>query len=271
MLSMKATQICESLLLKGKRYNEAHAILPSENAVTDRLLARREELKEAYRELHDKLHAQPRALQVFLEAVLTTAAFWNPEMMMQARAARADLESVNRQIADKAAELAQLLEHRSALHDASGFSSDTHYHVCAVIEAAASHNDRFERYVQRPLRALRSQFDLKYWPSLAECLRALSADANDASPAATDPLTAAGTMSARPSLADFFKVLLAAIEENDASNFGPLPRGFRPTDKTLASLANCALNLAPEELVDDGYVKRFRQRLRDGAPLATRS
>jgi hypothetical protein len=67
----------------------------------------------------------PPALQVFLGLVLSTAAFWNPEKIREARAARSDLSSVNRQIARKAAELATLLEQRSDLHDTSGFSSDT--------------------------------------------------------------------------------------------------------------------------------------------------
>ena len=56
-------QICENLLIDGKRYNIEHHILPSENAVADRLLLRGLELKEAYEELHEKLHKQPRPLR----------------------------------------------------------------------------------------------------------------------------------------------------------------------------------------------------------------
>ncbi|MFU3884494.1 hypothetical protein ACM7F7_03800 [Pseudomonas aeruginosa] len=96
--------------------------------------------------MHDKLHARPPALQVFLGLVLSTAAFWNPEKMQEARAARSDLANVNQQIARKAAELALLLEQRSDLHDTSGFSSDAHYHVCGVIEAASQHNYLFQSY-----------------------------------------------------------------------------------------------------------------------------
>ena len=43
-----------------------------------------------------------------------------------------------------------------------------------------------------------------------------------------------------------------------------LPKGFKPTDGTLASLANCALDLGPDELADSTYVKRLRQRERNG-------
>ena len=37
-------QACEAILIEGKRYNIEHGILPSENAVADRLLARGVEL-----------------------------------------------------------------------------------------------------------------------------------------------------------------------------------------------------------------------------------
>lgn len=130
MISSQQTnprQICENLLLEGKRYNNEYHVLPSENAIADRLLARGIELQDAYEELHGKLYAHPPALQVFLGLVLSTAAFWNLEKIQEARDARSDLSNVNRQIAKKAVELAKLLEHRSDLHDTSGFSSDTHY------------------------------------------------------------------------------------------------------------------------------------------------
>lgn len=257
-------QICESFLQEEKRYNNEHHILSSQNAIADRLLARRIDLQDAYAELHDKLHAHPQALQVFLGLVLSTAAHWNPEKIHHARAARSDLANVNRQIAKKAAELATLLEQRTDLHDTSGFSSDTHYHVCNVIEAASRQNYLFKSYVQEKLAGLRGQFDLKYWPSLSDFLEEIASDAEKAVLEATDPLTAAATSAARPSKADFVKALFAAIEESSAKNYGRLPRGFKLTDRTLASLANCALDLGPDDLVGDAYMKRFRQRERNG-------
>lgn len=258
-------EICENFLLEEKRYNNERSILPSENAIADRLLARGNELQDAYEELHYKLHARPQALQTLLGLVLSTAAFWNPMRIQDTRAARSDLANVNQQIARKAAELATLLEQRSILHDTSGFSSDTHYHVCNVIEAASRHNYLFKSYVQEKLASLRSQFDLKYWPSLDEFLQELSHDSEKAILEATDPLTAAATSATRSSKADFFKALFAAIEENTVENHGLLPGGFKLTDRTVASLANCALDLGPDELIDDAYIKRFRQRERNGA------
>ncbi|WP_256657875.1 hypothetical protein [Pseudomonas sp. 2FG] len=257
-------QACENILSDEKRYNTEHNILPSENAVIDRLLARNLELKQAYDELHEKLSPQPPALRVFLGLLLSTAAFWNPEKIAKSRDQRSELADTNREIAQKAEELAQLLEHRSRLHDTSGFRSHTHYHVCDVIEAAARSHPLFNTFVKEHLDALCGQFDLKYWPSLDQLFRAVATDAVSATLVATDPLTLAATAAARPSRADFFKALFAAIEENSASHHGQLPEGFRLTDGTLASLANCALDLGPDELTDSAYVKRLRQRERHG-------
>ena len=80
-------QACEAILIEGKRYNIEHGILPSENAVADRLLARGVELREAYGVLYEKLLPRPPALKVFLDLLLSTAAFWSPEKIAEARVA----------------------------------------------------------------------------------------------------------------------------------------------------------------------------------------
>lgn len=262
---INSKQICENILVEGKRYNVEHSILPSENAVADRLLARGVELTEAYEELHRKLHGHPYALQTFLGIILSTAAFWSPEKISDARAARDDLAKVNQEVARKAVELANLLKKRSDLHDTSGFSSGTHYHVCDVIESAAKGNHLFKSYVQEHLEALVTRFDLKYWPTLSDVLRALASDAEAANTEATNPLTAAATAASRASLADFFKALFAGIEENSVRSYGHLPKDFKASDNSLATLANCALDLSADESVDGPYVKRLRQRERFGA------
>lgn len=258
-----AQQACEAILIEGRRHNIEAGILPSENAVADRLLARGVELRDAYSELYKKLHPHPPSLKVFLDLLLSTAAFWNPEKIVNARLARNELALINQRIAQMAEELAELLEQRTDLHNSSGFSSETHYHVCDVIEAASEHNHLFNSWVRDHLDTLRDQFDLKYWPSLGQFLRELAADAGNTKIEATDSLTAAGTAALRPSRADFFKALFASIEENSARNYGQLPGGFGLTDGTLASLVNCALDLGADELTDSAYVKRLRQRERD--------
>lgn len=123
----------------------------------------------------------------------------------------------------------------------------------------------FDCWVREKLAALGGQFDLKYWPTLGDFARELAKDAERASAQASDPLTAAGTQGARPSLADFFKAFFASIEENSGRGFGRIPSDFKLTDGAYASLANCALGLSAKQIVEAAYVKRLRQRLREVA------
>lgn len=264
-----ARQACERILRAEQAYNIEHSILPGENAIAERLLCRGLELADAYEELQDELHRHPNALQAFLGIVLSTASQWSPDKIALARTAREDLAGVNRQISAKAAELARLLGQRDTLHNTSGFCSSTHYHVVEVIEAAArSRNPRFTVHVKDRLDDLRAQFDLKYWPTLSDFVSELATDAEASDPQASDPLTAAATASTRPSLADFFRALFTAIEENSAHLHGQLPAQFKVSDGTCAALANCALDLEPDDLVDGPYVKRLRQRDRSGSGSA---
>jgi len=261
-MTTDTTEICETILRKEKQYNEDKGIWPSQNRVVDRLLARQPEMVRAYREVHDKLAAHPHALSEFWRVLMSTAALWNPERNAEARASRDRLIEVNREIADKAAELAHLLEERSDLRNTSGFHDDTLYSVIGIIEAATEGNHLHRMYLRKPLKALSAQFDLKYWPTPEEFMAALASDADAACPEASDPLTEAATRASRPSKADFFKALFVAIDENRTVEHGWLPNDFKLTDETLASLANCALDLGPDDGVDGAYVKRLRQRER---------
>lgn len=257
------TEACEAVLIEDRQYNIDHKILRSENAVIDRLLNRRPELIGAYEELWTKLHDHPNALKTFFGVVTTTAAFWSPEDIATARDARVQLEKVNADIADTAAHLSALLTKRDELNNGSHFHSDTYYEVLQIVEDVSVGNYRFQTFVRDDLRALKNRFDLKYWPALSEVVGAIGLDAGRAVVQATDPLTDASTSSARPSLSDFFRALFASIEENRACNHSWLPNSFRATDGTIASLANCALDLEPDELTDSAYVKRLRQRERE--------
>ena len=80
---------------------------------------------------------------------------------------------------------------------------------------------------------------------------------------ANDPATAAATQSRKPGISDYVKALLVRIEENTFASNGLLPDSFTISDGTLASLVNCALDLDVGELVDAGFIKRFRQRQRE--------
>ncbi|WP_018097626.1 hypothetical protein [Sinorhizobium meliloti] len=254
-------KVFEDLLKEHIRFNNGSSILPTETTICRRLLDRRPELADACDELWAKLDQNRFFLSVFTDGFLGAAAVWNPQKMVDARLQRDRLEKVNERISVISFELADLLRERSDLHDHSGFASETHYHVVEVINDAARQDHRFNSYVREPLKHLRGQFDLKYWPSLPDIVSALAADAAQARTVAHNALTAAGTASSRPSLTDFFRAWFEFIEEN--SDGRHLPCQFKLSDASYASLANCALDLGPNKIVGAEYVKRLRQRIRE--------
>lgn len=265
MFSRESTihqQACEGIILQLKRDNEEREIAYSENTIAERLLARGGELKDAYYELYSKFGSKPQTLEEFFGILFSTAAHWSPEKIQETFTARRELINVNQQIAKKAAELAYLLEQRTDLHNTSGFISNTHSHIGDIIVEAASQNHLFHSYVRPTLEGLSHQFDLRYWPSLKDCLEIIASDAESPFLEATDSLTAVAT-TGRPSKSAFFKALFSAMDENGIDKYGLLPRDFRLTDRTIASLVNCALDFGVNELVDEAYLKRFRQRERN--------
>lgn len=262
-----ATAACEEAIDRDRRYNIENGIWPSSVIVADRFLARRLELVDAYAEIHAKLSSTWRGLDVFFDTLFSAATVWHPEKMQRARADCQELIELNKKIEQQASVLAELMERRTELNHSSGFASGTHYHVVDVIENAAADIPAFRGWVQEPLDVVRSRFDLKYWPTPTDFVQELARDAASAIPQPTDPITEAAT-SGRAAKSDFFKGFFELLRENSVKHHGPLPRSFELSDRTLASLGNCALDLGPDDLVDDAYVKGIRQRKREAEQRA---
>jgi len=257
----KNAHICEQYLLREKKHRIDQRILISEIAVIDRLLDRSIDLDSLYCEISNNY--RPDQWECFLDVAVNVAAFWNPEEARAFREKRKRLEYVNSSISTLASQLSELLDERCQLHDESGFYADTHYDVIDVIDKAAEENYLYRSYVQDDLKRLGCQFDLKYWPSLADFVSELAQDAEQAEVVAGDSWTDAATMSSRTSKYDFLRALFVAIRENSSLYRGSLPANFKIRDDGWATLVNCLLNLDVDELVDAQYIKRFRQKLRD--------
>jgi hypothetical protein len=261
-MSITARDTCEDILRKGIHYNILHKILPSENAVAERLLDRGDELAEAYQEVYDKLHCRPHALHQFMGMLLSVQAFWSPDKIAQARSDRAALVEINQKIERHARALAELMEERSRLHNTSGFSSRTMYHIRDVIDVANVNNGHYQTFLRESLEQLAGQYDLKYWPELSKVMMAIADDAEHAELEATDPLTEAATLSNRPSTSDSVMAFLAYIEDCRGNHDGALPRDFQLSDRSMASLLNVVFDLQVDKLLTAEYIKGRRQKAR---------
>lgn len=261
----QAVQVCEAILRSNLEYNQAHKIWPSVNRVIELMLARRNELRDAYEELHASLAHRHRALESFFDVFTSTPMAWSPEKLNKARQARKELTDINTRIAAVAEDLAELLARRDEIKETSSFSCETFYHALDAVEIAAESEaiHLFEWHVKEHLDALKGQYDLKYWPSLSTVVQAIGDDARNAEVYAREPATASATESRRPGLSDFLKAYFARIKDNSISAHGFIPNTFSVSDNTLASLINCALDLDADKLIDGDFVKRFRQRQRE--------
>jgi len=255
-----ARKACEDQLREEIRSNRENDILPSENRVAERLLAHGDQMAHVYDEIYPKLSGDGIAWKHFLGCLLSTSAFWSPDKIAALRSGRDSLVEVNRDIAKHALALADLLDRRDTLHNTSGFSDETLYAICDVIDRASAHNGFYQSWIKEQLNQMRTRFDLKYWPSLADCARVIGEDAGQADITPTDPLTEAATKSTRASKADFLRALLSAIDEIRGDWLGAFPARFRPSDEAMATVVNVLLELPPNEVIDGTSVKNVRHR-----------
>lgn len=187
-MSLNNAQLkCEDFLQEQIRRNEAEDIVPSESEVARNMLSRGLELRSVYQELERSLGFDGIEWKVFLEfCVLATGAHWTPEKNIADRSARKRLDKVNEAIAGLADHMAELLEEREQINNRGPFSSDTLYHPVEVIDRASECNGHYKSFLKERLENL-CQFDLKYWPSLSEMIRAIGTDAENANVHSHDP------------------------------------------------------------------------------------
>ncbi|MCC5074128.1 hypothetical protein JH308_07655 [Xanthomonas campestris pv. campestris] len=261
MTTCHAQQVCEDHLREQITNNEEAGICASETKAAQRLLSRSAELKPIYKEIEKSLGLRGLEWKVFLDCcVLATGAYWTPSKNLEDRSSRRRLEQVNTKIAALSFRLADLLDERDSISNTSPFSSNTLYHPIDVMERADQNNFLYRSHLKPELENLTSRFDLKYWPSLADMVRAIGRDAENAEVATNDARTAAMSESKHPSKADFVRALHEGVADNQHSGMGGLPRSFRLSDSAAATLANVLLELPADEMVDAKYAKNIRGR-----------
>ena len=256
-----ARNLSENYLRKARAYNVKQKIWPSENRVIDRMLERGAELNAVYQELWDELEAE--AVERFLLIMLDVGAVWHPEYLNAAREAYRRQGALKTEISQLANKLAMRLRERTGLGESSGFRTNDAYHIVDLIERASESNGHFRLYLREPLSALSHQFDLKYWPSVADVVDAIATDALNVDISPTDAITEAGTRSPKRSKADSFRALQGALQDDLRSFHSPFGANFRLSDESWATILNVILDHNPDELIDGSYIKRLRQRDRN--------
>lgn len=238
-----ARRVCEDHLQAQIRYNRERKILPNEIAVAERMLANGDALQRFYKEVYPALNHDGITWKHALHCALYVGTFWTPEDIAERRAGRKELERLNEEISRQASTLADLLDRRTELYEHSGFGAETYFAIYDVIDAAAEHNGHYQGWVRKPLLALR-RFDLKYWPTLSECIRVIGQDADQAEITADTSLTEAATHSSRPSKADSVRALLASIEDHRGDWVGGHSELIRILQRRAGGSRECSVRAA---------------------------
>lgn len=154
-----------------------------------------------------------------------------------------------------------MLRRRSDILNRSGsFSIDRLVRLTDYIDEAGQENGLYRNYIQPRLDELNG-FDLKYWPDIADLLQVLGGQSTEVY--CLDDATEAIVEARRASLTDFFKEFFKRLYDiSDDSLYG-LPGGFRLSNSSTATLCNVICDRLPDQMIDEVYVKRLRQRLRE--------
>lgn len=237
-------------------------IWPSKVKIINRMLDENLNLSFIYREIIDKTQHDYQRVSI-LNVIIDASFRCCPEATGNLRRKKKGLATLNRQISEASRTLASLLDARSELEDSSGVGCESYCCITEAISAASEHNYLYKSYVEKPLRLLSGRFDLKYWPSIADVARAISDNSDSLDIYVRDVSSAAAIDSPKHTTYDYFRGILNELGEAKKCVTFPIPRGFSFTDAALATIANCSMEL--DEEVDEGYVKRFRQSVREKA------
>lgn len=257
-VSVQALQI-----LKEKLSDWRDGTEPAWNStwsVFERLITRHDEMKIVYAELQEK-NVSGQRLWVLLEQCIFAGAFATESNHAALRADYRDLQILSEEISGAAIRLEMMLRRRSEILNRSGnFSIDRLVRLTDYIDEAGQENGLYRNYIQPRLDEL-NDFDLKYWPNIADLLQVLGRESTEVH--CQDDATRAIVDARRASLTDFFKEFFSRLHDiSDGSLYG-LPRGFRLSNSSIATLCNVICDRQPEQIIDEGYIKRLRQRLRE--------
>ena len=228
--------------------------------VFERLITRHDEMKPVYAELQKK-NVTGQQLWILLEQCIFAGAFATADKYAALRADYSELQTLSKDISRTAKQLETMLRRRGDILNRNGsFTIDRLNRLTEYLDEAGRDNGLYRSFIQPRLDELNS-FDLKYWPEFADLLQVLGSECTEVQ--ILDDATAAIVSARRASLTDFFKEFVSRLHDiSDGSPYG-LTRELRLSDSAIATLCNILCERLPDEVIDEGYVKRVRQRLRE--------
>ncbi|MFC4701520.1 hypothetical protein ACFO4O_15265 [Glaciecola siphonariae] len=234
----------------------------SEIPVIERILDRFDELTPLWVELNSKLSFNAR--YDFIDCVLGLIIFAKPDSFIEARQVAKELHAINTDIANTAGHLADLLSSQSEMSESSGFTSDIYYSIKDPINDAANtaQNYLFESYPKEKLNQLFGRYDLKYWPSLPQIIRAIADNANQADVYANNEITSVGTQSQRASSVDCIRAFYTALGNFTVHDSRMVEKVMTFPNPAIVGLLNIVYDWKDEEILSDEQLKNYKSRIK---------
>lgn len=228
----------------------------------ERLIDRETEMRPVWNEIA-RYGLSWQQCHSLLEQIVFAGKSGTDAAIQQLKADYSQLAGLNKDIVQLAKQLAAKLDAREHILNHNSFTLDNTVHIVELIDNAAAGNGHYHSRVREPLRSL-GMYELKYWPSLQDILRALARESVETGfMEDSDRALVSGRGKLVP---DYLRELFSCIEMARTCHWW-LPEGFRLTDAGLAALATVSLDLPEPASV--AAVKMHRTRLsREGFPGA---
>ncbi len=255
---------CKAFILRELENNKKREIWMSYWPTMKRLADRADELESVFNEIvdsfgySDKYEGVPPSntyVWLILEHVWFSSDFCR-EDVVDARVNFRELNEIKDTIVELSSKLAFSLRRQDELYERSGFQRSDYQAVDDMIELASSDNYLFQSYLSDKLKALSGQYDLKYWPSRADVVEAIS-DFEVVQPCPRHFELPSAVINGRASDIKDFVLAFDGSFDNESNG---LPVGFRFSNKAMAEIINIVLNLSSEKLASPDAIKTVRNR-----------
>lgn len=220
----------------------------------ERLITRETEMRSVWKEIA-RYGLSWQQCHTLLEQIVFAGQYGTDEEVQRLKADYHQLAQLSNYISELATQLAAKLDAREHILNHNSFTLNNTVHIVDLIDNAAAGNGHYLSRVREPLLSL-GTYELKYWPSLQETLRALARESVETGfMKDSDRALIYGKGELVP---DYLRDLFSRIETARTCQWG-LPEGFRLSDSGLAALATVSLDLPEPASV--AAVKMHRTRL----------
>ncbi|WP_240464850.1 hypothetical protein [Paraferrimonas sp. SM1919] len=177
------------------------------------------------------------------------------EELIQARAERRELLTLQKGISELSCRLAGMLRRQTELYELSGFRRHDYQTAVDSLVQGAVHNPLFKVYVKDKLESLAHQYELKYWPSRADVVEAIG-EFEELLPIPQHVEVPDAVLDGRAS--DHKDFVLAFDAQFSKPN--QLPTGFRFSNQAMADIINVVLDLPEDKLILGDTIRKIRYR-----------